>query len=150
MAPPYGTPPATVRHWKPTAGGSSGLHPMPGATEKWRESELTRWMVWDVKQIKEDRKEESDTQTKKEMKHLHRELTLGKSEAISVTAEWIFSEHGTKLKREILLNVILSIRLLQMFHMQTLNLENWKILCCLHLEHFTKHVPIGQFKTMIT
>lgn len=26
-------------------------------------------------------------------------LTLGKSEAISVTAEWIFSEHGTKLER---------------------------------------------------
>lgn len=25
-------------------------------------------------------------------------LTLGKSEAISVTAEWIFSEHGTKLE----------------------------------------------------
>ena len=25
-------------------------------------------------------------------------LTLGKSEAISVTAEWIFSEHGTKLR----------------------------------------------------
>lgn len=25
------------------------------------------------------------------------ELTLGKSEAISVTAVWIFSEHGTKL-----------------------------------------------------
>jgi hypothetical protein len=24
-------------------------------------------------------------------------LTFGKSEAISVTAEWIFSEHGTKL-----------------------------------------------------
>jgi len=32
-----------------------------------------------------------------------RELTLGKREAISVTAEWIFSEHGTKLKREMIL-----------------------------------------------
>lgn len=35
-----------------------------------------------------------------EIKHKDGALTLGKSEAISVTAEWIFSEHGTKLKRE--------------------------------------------------
>lgn len=37
---PYNIPPATVMHWKPTGGGSSGLHPMLGATLKWRESKL--------------------------------------------------------------------------------------------------------------
>lgn len=60
------------------------------------------------KQMEKDKESNTQTKTDKkrhtkgEFKHKQRELTLGKSDAISVTAEWIFSEHGTKLrKREI-------------------------------------------------
>lgn len=80
-AQPYGTPPANVRHWKPTAGESSGLHPTLGAMEERRQLTLNS----------ED-KENPDIRS--------RQLTLGKSEAISDTAEWIFSEHGTKLRNK--------------------------------------------------
>lgn len=43
---------------------------------------------------------------KRDIKQKYRELTFGKSEAISVTAEWIFSEHGTKLKRREMCHLI--------------------------------------------
>lgn len=37
-APPYGTPPAVVRHWKPTGGENSGLHPVLVAADRWKQS----------------------------------------------------------------------------------------------------------------
>lgn len=37
-APPYGTPPAVARHWKPTGGENSGLHPVLGAADRWKQS----------------------------------------------------------------------------------------------------------------
>lgn len=44
--PPYGTPPATARHWKPKGGGSSGLHPMLAALDTWKESKLSAYIGW--------------------------------------------------------------------------------------------------------
>lgn len=37
-APPYGTPPAVARHWKPTGGENSGLHPVLVAADRWKQS----------------------------------------------------------------------------------------------------------------
>lgn len=48
--PPYGTPPATARHWKPKGGGSSGLHPVLAALDTWKEAKLSDTLWWMRKQ----------------------------------------------------------------------------------------------------
>lgn len=81
----------TALHLQPWGTGSQQAKRAVDCVQRWALQRNKGKLSWKIK----------NTQVWKWKGHKgrnDRKLTLGKSEAISVTAAWIFSEHGTKLR----------------------------------------------------